>query len=649
MTRRIPFREWAWVPIVLGALLLVYLPSLGNGLVFDDSYLTEGLFTDYGSMHALRPRIFSYGTFVWLHALFGDGWWKQRLVNLAIHACVVLALWAFYREILGRIEAPAEEGAWAYRSSPALGLSLGFFALNPVAVYAVAYLIQRSILLATLFVTLGLWLFALGLAKRNPWLHAAALLSYALAVASKENALFAPLAALPVYIVMVRPSPRQLSRVAGAGLALAGFGALVLWQKYGRIVAQPFDEYSHVYLAQLAKLDPDAKKHAYLLSVLNEAWLFFRYGVDWMLPWSGWLSIDLRPPFPVRFATFPQALGVVGYLGVVAGGFFLLRYRDGRALLGLSLLLAALLFPTEFVTIWVQDPYVLYRSYLWAIGVPGLVFFVTHGPSGRVTLVVGLLLGALLVWQSLDRVASMRTPIVAWSDAISKLPDDPRAVGRWFPYLNRGSAYVDVNDFAAAFADFDVSSRLGDLGMGAFNMGAILAAARKPHQALALFDRAEKEGYDLYNLDFQRGLAFAAIGRTEDAFRSFRATVTARPPSPTRELALLNLGRSALQLGRPGDAIRALEELAQIDPGNREGHYLLGMAYVMNNDPARAVQVLDKLLAQESTGPAFYARALANYGLKRKAAALSDIDNAIRIGPGSPALQAWKSKIEALP
>ena len=73
----------------------------------------------------------------------------------------------------------------------------------------------------------------------------------------------------------------------------------------------------------------------------------------------------------------------------------------------------ALLFATEFTTVWVQDPFVLYRSYLWAIGVPGLVFFAVHGPPARVVLGVGLVIGALLVWQSWDRVASMANPETA--------------------------------------------------------------------------------------------------------------------------------------------------------------------------------------------------------------------------------------------
>jgi len=39
---------------------------------------------------------------------------------------------------------------------------------------------------------------------------------------------------------------------------------------YGWIVGSAFDEYSHVYLAQLAKLQPGADEHAYLLSALNQ-------------------------------------------------------------------------------------------------------------------------------------------------------------------------------------------------------------------------------------------------------------------------------------------------------------------------------------------------------------------------------------------
>src|SRR5688500_8246880 len=103
-------RHVAWVPLVVAALLLIYVPGLGNALVFDDGYLADGeLFSDYRSALEMRSRWLSYGSFVWLQAVFGEGWWKQRVFNLVLHGAVIVALWALYRRLLAAIEpAPVE-------------------------------------------------------------------------------------------------------------------------------------------------------------------------------------------------------------------------------------------------------------------------------------------------------------------------------------------------------------------------------------------------------------------------------------------------------------------------------------------------------------------------------------------------------------
>ena len=78
--------ELLWLPIVAAALLMVYLPGMANQLVFDDEYLSSGrLFTEHQNLLALRERMFSYGSFVWLRALFGEAWWVQRVANLLLH------------------------------------------------------------------------------------------------------------------------------------------------------------------------------------------------------------------------------------------------------------------------------------------------------------------------------------------------------------------------------------------------------------------------------------------------------------------------------------------------------------------------------------------------------------------------------------
>jgi len=649
---RSALRQYLWAAVVAAVALAIYLPGLGNQLVYDDGYLTDGdLFEVYRSL-ALRTRMLSYGSFVWIQSLFGEGWWKQRLLNVAIHFAVVGVLWAFYREILRALTAPDPEPGeerQPHHTSLALGVAVGYFALNPVAVYAVAYLIQRSILLATLFTVAALWLFARGLRTGRRWLYVLALVSYALALLSKEHAVLAPLAAVPVYIVVARPSRKRLAIGAVATVALLAAAAAALWTRFGYILGTPFDEYSRAYLAQLAALNPQAPRLAWPLSIINQCWLFFQYGLRWFFPVADWMSISIRPPFPVQWLTFPQILGVPLYLAVVVGGFRLVvRHRDWRALVGLSLLLPALLFGTEFMTVWVQDPFVLYRSYLWAIGVPGIVFVFLHGTSPRALAVVGTIVALLFAWQAIERVVSLATPETAWTDAIKKLPEDPRAVGRWFPYLNRGSYYADHDRFELAIRDFEISATLGDLGIGSFNVGSMLNATGKPQQALQMFAAAEKQGYDLYNMPFQRGLAYAKLGKIAEAEREFTVAMAMNPPTPAREILMLQLGRAALQAGHPDAAISNLQSFLTKEPRHGEARYLLAMAYVAKHEPARALEVIDALGVAPG-GAAHYVRAIAAYGLGRKAEALREIDAAIGLDPRNAVLRDWQAKIKAMP
>jgi len=638
--------ELLWLPLVLAAVLLIYLPGLGNPPLFDDAILADGVvFRDFGGLLEPKARMLSYGSFVWLQSLFGEGWWKQRLGNLAVHVAVVAALWLFWREMLRHVE-PAGE---ALHRSPALGFAVGFFALNPVAVYGVAYLVQRSILMATLFTVLALWLAALAASRGKPALYLGALACYALALMSKEYAVLAPLAAVPVYILVARPGPKRMAALAGAAVAVAAVAALVLHERYGEIIGKPFDENSQVYLAQLSQLQPGADRNAYTLSIVNQAWLYFHYGLRWFLPVSEWLSINLRPPFPLTATTFPHILGIAGYGATLAGGFFmLLRYRDWRAVVGLSLLLPALLFATEFVTVWVQDPFVLYRSYLWAIGVPGLVFVALNGASARSLFLAGLVVGSLLVWQSLDRVFSMTTADRAWSDAISKLPDDPRSVGRWFAYLNRGAARVDNRQYNLAMQDFEVSSSMGDMGAGLFNRGSLFAANGEHAKALQSFAAAEQQGYTLYNLPFQRGLSLLALGNVPEAHAQFVKSWEMAPPSPTRELVLYHMGRTALQLGDPNVAVSALEGVVNAEPGNEDARFHLAMALVTRKDYGRALEVMAPAGKDKPSTRIHYARALAHYGLRNRDQALAEIDAAIRLGSETPHLREWRSRIQAM-
>ena len=643
-----------WWAIVLLALLAIYLPALQNTPVFDDRLLTSGdLFSAYGPLATLKPRLLSYGSFVWIQEIFGPGWWKQRLVNLLIHAGVVVALWGFYRQVAKAIVSPTQDDGSVgqpYQTSPALALAIGAFAINPVAVYAVAYLVQRSILMATLFAVLALWSFARGLGENRVGWFVFSVVCYLLAVLSKEHVVMLPMAAIPVFIVVARPAPRKLAVLAVFSALLVAVIAGLLLLNYGEIIGQPFDEHSRVYLRQLAALGPEVERNAFGLSIANQSYFFFKYGFHWLLPYAGWMSIDLRPPFPITFWSVPQLLGLAGYVLVVIGGFVLVvRYRDGRALAGLSLLLPALLFVTEFSTVWVQDPFVLYRSYLWAIGIPGLILLLFHDLSARAVLITGLVLGALLTWQGVDRSLSLATPEKVWNDAVAKLPDDPRAVGRWFPHLNLAEAYLDQNKLNEAYRHFKASSALGDQGLGLYNMGAMLGMVGKYAESLKALDDAKRQGYDGFGVDYQRGVALFGKREFKLAYDAFLAAEGKTPPANMAGRIAMALGRTAKAMGAPLLAIRHFQRASALSQGDPAAQIELGSLYVASGDFQAAHDLFTTLIRESPTGPAFLGRALANHGLKRKADATSDIDAAIRIGPDNPGLREWQAKIRAMP
>ncbi|MBK6866374.1 MAG: hypothetical protein IPG98_00055 [Burkholderiales bacterium] len=90
--------------LALLALAVVYGPGLGNGLVFDDSALTDDrVIGTYGSLFQLQPRLLSYGSFVWLQNLFSENWAVQRAFNVALHAATCMVLFFLLRELLALV------------------------------------------------------------------------------------------------------------------------------------------------------------------------------------------------------------------------------------------------------------------------------------------------------------------------------------------------------------------------------------------------------------------------------------------------------------------------------------------------------------------------------------------------------------------
>lgn len=652
-TRSMKSGGWwlVWAAALLAGISAIYFPGLGNGPIFDDYLIESGeLAQKYGGLFELRQRMLSYGSFVWLEGLFGEGWWKQRLFNLLIHFGVAMSLLGLFRLLVARVRWPdeiAERPDFAASRDAAVFVGVAVFAFNPVAVYAVAYLVQRSILMATLFVVLALLFFARGIVGSRRFNFVAALSCYVAAVLSKEHAVMALALAIPMY-AFLRPSDLRRTLVLG-GVALCGLLVVgsVLRMRYGSIIGVTFDELSRIYVAQLEALAPGIESRAYPLSIANQMALFFHYGFLWLLPNVQWMSIDLRPPFPLSLGDWKAGAGAAAFAALCLTSVYLLVRRDGPwRFLGLCLLIPPVLFATEFVTVWIQDPFVLYRSYLWAITIPGVVVLVLVGTRPPIVYLAGLVLSVVLISLSFERVGSFANTLTVWSDAVAKLDPEapPNAVGRWRPYLNRGSYYLENDMLQLAYSDFARADELGELqGSARFNMGVVMHLMKRPAEAVKDFDLAAKRGFKAAGLHYHRGESQAALGRFDAAIDDLGHAIALEEDAKMKRHFRLRRADAAMKARRYEIAGEEFSAVLRDDPADYEVRLGLAMSFLGQNDLAAAERMLNELLGEKGHHAAYYGRALLNSLHRRNAEAVADINRAIELNPkhpGYPTLRA---------
>lgn len=642
-----------WIATLVAGICAVYLPGLHNELIFDDARLADTVFPGYASVWPPQPRFLAYGSFVWLDGLFGAGIWKQRLFNLGLHFSVCVALWALFRQLLARVEWPVDvSGAEGFVASRDTALIVGvlFFALNPVAVYGVAYLIQRSILGATLGVVLACYLFVRGLCEKKRGLYVASFACYLAALACKEHAVMAVTLAFPLYVFIRRPSTRQVLMMGGLVAFVLLAAATLLVTTRGSIIGKVFDETSLAFIKQLQHLSPDIDRKAYGLSIINQAALFFRYGLFWAIPNPQWMSIDLRPAFPLSFAS-SQALGLLAFIATLGTSLWLVTRKSGVAgFLGLCLSMPSLLFCSEFATVWIQDPFVLYRSYLWAIAFPGLIVLVLTGLRPAWLVRGGVVLFGVFIAIAIARVHSLKDTPTVWSDAIAKLDlqASESTVGRWRAFNNRGAYYLENHEPERALSDFEQGDALGDtLGSSRFNAGVALWEMKRPKEALASFALAEQKGFIDSALYFQRGEAQFDLYDFEAAFESYTKALALNDTTAgkRRNYTRQRMADAALQIRRYDVAAATYQNLLTSYPRNYALRLGLAMARLGQKDFQQAQTLLTQLLSEHPHPAAYYGQAVVLQAGGKQREALQSIDLAIRLDPKNPGYRQYRNQL----
>lgn len=499
------------------AVIVLYGQFLWNPIVFDDLYFfiedsngQQPVSRYYFSIFELRSL--PYATLAWTKTLFGLDLISFRVGNMFLHAAVVLALYFFLSKLFTSVLGSRREAGLDINHAAFFGAML--FSLHPVATYAAGYLVQRTILMATLFGVLAMLAYVHGtLRQKTQWLWASVLFYY-LAVFSKEHAIMLPAVLLALTILLHNDWWQKLKQRGGIFAAMVSIAFFVLMIKKG-ILGSVYEINAPEML-----LDIDSNM-AYPLSVLTQSWLFFKYVGLWLLPNPAWMSIDMREPFAQSLLSM-YTLAFIIFLAWGTFAFLLLLKRGWVGLLGFTLLSPWLLFLTEFSAVRIQEPFVLYRSYFWMAGLSSAVVLLFLRVRPKLAIASLSLVCASLVPLAWDRLKTFSHPLLLWDDAVKLVEGRPYLHGMERIYHNRGIALSKTSLKQDAIADYSKAANMKPNYSYVYNdRGAMYLELKRYTEALKDFDNAVALNPSYPNAYLGRGLVYEALGDTAQARENF--------------------------------------------------------------------------------------------------------------------------------
>ena len=499
--------------VIMLAVCALYGSFVYNPIVFDDQYFfLPGVPEQYLALDGLYPRHLAHMTLALSWKWFGSSLLAFRLEGIALHAAVAIVLYYFLCEIqtclvpdIGR------------RLSLLPCLLALIFALHPVSVYAAAYLIQRTIVMATLFALLSWTCFLRGLRsgqERWIWCSVAA---YALAGLSKETVVMAPAVSVTLALWWWRSQTNRCSLgqlIWGLRwfLVVSGIIAVLLslsqWGVIGRSYEFGVERVTSVELPA----------HAWMLSVITQGMLFFKYLVLWILPNPLWMSVDMRETFATSITAWPQLVGFAAFLLWLMVGCVLLWQGKRRGLVGFAMLAPTALFATELVAVRYLEVFVLYRSYLWAA--PGFAGALVIDQWIRDKAIISMIVIiplclSVLAW---NRLMTFSNPLLLWDDAASLIDGKDGVVLAERIYRNRGISLAKFGKLEMAIQDYSKAiQNRPDYSYAYNDRGAALLRMGRNADALLDFDRAISLDADYPNSQAGRGAALEAMKRMSEA------------------------------------------------------------------------------------------------------------------------------------
>lgn len=581
--------------IILG--VTVYGNSLNGQFIWDDEHLikdniyirnwshmpqvfTEGI--GAGSemeYHFYRP--FQIVTYMVDYSLWKLNVKGYHLTNILLHILVAVGIYCLINVLF---------------NDNLLSLLTGsFYVVHPIHTEVVTYLSGRADSLSLLFILLCILLY-LKNSKISSYIFM--LLSYALALLSKESSLILPVLLLVYhYSFKERLKVRAFFSIVGLSVVyiiirLTILKTLLVDVAHTTTLAQRLPGFFTAITSYMQLLFLPLNLHMEYVTA-NILWgnikvvlgivivfaslicVFMRKKDNPLIFFSVvWFFVALLPVsniYPINAYMSEHWLYVpsIGFFVVIAQAIILLYRRRGFKIFAIIIAVSSLIF-YSYLTIK-QNTY-------WSESINFYKYTLKHAPdSYRVHYNLGVAYKA---------IGKREEAIHAYKKAI-KIKDDYTEA-----YNDLGTVYYASHKNEEAIAAYKKAIEIEEDYTAAHNnLGNIYYVSHKYDEAIHSYTKAIEIDPDLLEAHYNLGVAYKAVNKNEEAIRSYTKAIEI---DPNYAKAHRNLGVAYNAVNRSEEAIASYRKAIAIKPDYAKAHSSLAVVYFQKKQYKSAIEYCDK-------------------------------------------------------
>ncbi|MDB4349511.1 tetratricopeptide repeat protein [Omnitrophica bacterium] len=594
--------------IVLG--FLAYGNSLDGDFILDDKFFTKDniyikdfsniskIFrSDIGAGAAYETNFYrplQMITFMVDYSLWKSNVKGYHLVNILLHVLTAICLY-FFVTLLFKDEL--------------LSLFTAIlFVTHPIHTEAISYISGRADPLSAVFMLLCFISYLRYLHSERLGTYILIILSYTLALLSREHSLILPVLLLLYHYSFPAKTTGKKLKLKGAAPIL---GISLLYILFRVTVLRPLLPHISSTSTLLERIP------GFFVAISNYIRLI-------LLPFN----LHMEYGNGIFNLTNPKA--IPGILIIFSLLFYAFRKRHSNNLISFSIF-------WFFIALLPQSniyPINAYMAEHW-LYLPSIGFFLilAKGLSSvcraKDFKIIGVLFTACLLvfylYLTIRQNNYWREPLTFYKKTLEYTPST------WKVYNNLGNTYYSMGKIEEAIASYKKAIGSNPGHARAYNnLGSAYFDTGRVGEAIVLHKKAIGIDPDDARAHYNLGNAYGSIGKIEEAIASYKKAIEIRPDYPR---TYNNLGNTYYSVGRTKEAIALYKKTIEIAPRNAEAYNNLGVVYYGLGRIEEAIALYKKAVEIEpGDGDAHNNLAVAYYHNKQYGSAIRHCDRAIELG-----------------